>query len=290
VKAFFNPHAIWHRGKRPSYISKSTFSNATLDLVSKLGEAQQSDALTSLSSLEERVGAVAESPLKAALDVFVRQADNVEEVKEKLEGWFDETMERASGWYKRWTKIVVFAVGLLLSAALNADTINVARVLWTDDAVRAAVVAAAEKTGEAEDALEVTPKEAAEAVADLGELQVPLGWIGDRPADGTDVDATTEGQDPREIPGDFGGWVLKILGILITAAALTFGAPFWFDLLKRFVSLRSSGDPKRGGGGSPGNGTNGDETHGRDTNPSAAKASGTKRSRGARRAGAEGKA
>jgi len=36
-------------------------------------------------------------------------------------------------------------------------------------------------------------------------------------------------------------WFLKILGWLITALAISFGAPFWFDLLNRLVDLRGSG-------------------------------------------------
>jgi hypothetical protein len=34
----------------------------------------------------------------------------------------------------------------------------------------------------------------------------------------------------------------SVLGWLITAFAITLGAPFWFDLLNRFISLRSTGN------------------------------------------------
>ena len=34
---------------------------------------------------------------------------------------------------------------------------------------------------------------------------------------------------------------LKVLGWLLTAWAISLGAPFWFDLLNRFIQLRSSG-------------------------------------------------
>ena len=33
----------------------------------------------------------------------------------------------------------------------------------------------------------------------------------------------------------------KLVGFLITALAISLGAPFWFDLLNRFVNLRVSG-------------------------------------------------
>jgi hypothetical protein len=48
-------------------------------------------------------------------------------------------------------------------------------------------------------------------------------------------------------------FITKIGGLLVTAAAASLGAPFWFDLLNRFISIRSTGkapeekpkDPKK---------------------------------------------
>ena len=34
---------------------------------------------------------------------------------------------------------------------------------------------------------------------------------------------------------------MKILGLLLTAVAVTQGAPFWFDLIKKLSNPRSSG-------------------------------------------------
>ena len=38
-------------------------------------------------------------------------------------------------------------------------------------------------------------------------------------------------------------WIvaLNTFGLLITAVALTLGAPFWFDLLKKVANVRSAG-------------------------------------------------
>lgn len=36
---------------------------------------------------------------------------------------------------------------------------------------------------------------------------------------------------------------LKALGWIITAAALSLGAPFWFDTLGKLASLRKAGPP-----------------------------------------------
>ena len=39
----------------------------------------------------------------------------------------------------------------------------------------------------------------------------------------------------------FGGWAKKLVGLLITALAISLGAPFWFDLLKKLVNIRNTG-------------------------------------------------
>jgi hypothetical protein len=40
---------------------------------------------------------------------------------------------------------------------------------------------------------------------------------------------------------DFWGWILKFLGCLWTGLALSLGAPFWFDLLQKFMNIRGAG-------------------------------------------------
>ena len=36
-------------------------------------------------------------------------------------------------------------------------------------------------------------------------------------------------------------WLLSIFGWIITAFAITLGAPFWFDMLKKVIRIRGSG-------------------------------------------------
>lgn len=45
------------------------------------------------------------------------------------------------------------------------------------------------------------------------------------------------------IPSTFGGWMLKVLGLLITGIAVSLGAPFWFDVLNKFMVVRSTVKP-----------------------------------------------
>jgi hypothetical protein len=229
------------RGNRnPSYVSSSTFATVVGDLVSGKPQpaAEQPDRRPSVDmpGLAQRLASDDDDgagDLQDALRTFVNEAVDWEDLKSRIESWFNEAMERVSGWYRRRTRVVLWLLALGLVAALNADTVHVARVLWLDPTVRtAAAVAARESVQEdaaaADDAADQPLEAAAEAADAIGELQgvgLPLRWS----------EETT--------PDDGGGWALKVLGLLITAFALTFGAPFWFDVLKRFVGVRSSGPP-----------------------------------------------
>lgn len=58
----------------------------------------------------------------------------------KLEQWFDDTMERATGWYKRYTRIVLFTIGLVVAYVFNVDTIAIHRILSTNKTAREQMV------------------------------------------------------------------------------------------------------------------------------------------------------
>ena len=38
-----------------------------------------------------------------------------------------------------------------------------------------------------------------------------------------------------------GRWIVKIFGLLMTGFAISLGAPFWFDMLNKVISIRSAG-------------------------------------------------
>ncbi len=77
-----------------------------------------------------------------------------------------------------------------------------------------------------------TAQLAADCVAEVNQLGLPLGWAGEN------------------TPDDAWGSLGKALGLLVTAFAITLGAPFWFDLLGKFARLRATG--KREGTGKSG--------------------------------------
>ena len=170
--------------------------------------------------LERSLAAIPNKELSEALVSLCRAAENnAASFNRAAERWFDDSMERVSGWYKRRVQLILFGLAVIVVVVLNADTFAAGRVLWRDDAVRSAVVQQAEAAAASTtDDIDVD-----QAVSDL---QLPLGW------------QLSFGDGATELPNDVVGWLAKLLGLAITVGAIMLGAPFWFDLLSKFVRVR----------------------------------------------------
>jgi hypothetical protein len=66
------------------------------------------------------------------------------------------------------------------------------------------------------------------------------GWDDDRTRLAADIVRNGDGLFVRSAWA-FGAFWRHLLGWIVTILAISIGAPFWFDLLNRFVNLRSAG-------------------------------------------------
>jgi hypothetical protein len=212
---------------------------------------------------------LAASPLlQQRLEVLIRQAainaataaERLALLRQQIEGWFDDTMDHVTGWYKRNRQWGAFAIGLVIAAFLNLDSIQITTALWRQPALREALTTAATQELEAR-ALE--PEAAAPGVTveqleeSLSALSIPFGWQFP-PVSGYDPasQACRLFPNSRGEVGGLGwngqclrwqdapkGWgiLTKLVGIIITAAAAMQGAPFWFDILDKFLPIRAAG-------------------------------------------------
>lgn len=176
-------------------------------------------------------------------------AGDVERFRENVEMWFNDGMDRVSGAYKRHTMAWQAVIGLLLAVLMNVDAVQITRTLWHDSAVRQVIVAQAEGVAARDQAPAGGAGEFSALTTQVSSLGLPVGWRGcEAPAAGTAVSAVSESASlgtPLLWCAE-GGWnwlglLPMLLGWCLTAAAVSLGAPFWFDTLKRFISIRSSG-------------------------------------------------
>jgi hypothetical protein len=209
--------------RRPSYVPARAFALTLLETVTpdtgpKLGANLYEEAMETV----EKFPTVLQEVSSAGLSNAQRK---LEAVRAELERAFDEAMDRASGWYKRYVQWWLIVLSLIVTIGLNVSAFTVGERLWKDDALRAAVVQQAQAAvaeGEQQPSEEAkTPADVAKEIDAINELKLPIGW----------ADANTQ--------GDF--WS-RLAGWLVTAALISLGAPFWFDVLGKLSSLRGTGN------------------------------------------------
>ena len=247
VKAFYDHPLVQalSKGKdgRPSYIPPETVGQVVEALVTANGAAK---------SLTEAVNALPGTPetnrIKGLLNAFVRQASHdAAAFRKVVEKHFDAVMDRASGWVKRRQQMVALVVSAVLVIGANVDTIALATSLASSPEARARIVEIAEKrlteaktientieeqgkagkakgaitTDQAKQQSEEALKAFNQAKFDLQSAGLRIGWKG--------------------WPSSPSEWPAKVAGLLVSIFAVSLGAPFWFDVLQRFVRVREAG-------------------------------------------------
>lgn len=110
-----------------------------------------------LIPLLEGLRQVDEAAFRKALKVLIGSARTLEEAQTQLASWFDQRMDQLSEMYKRRLTMFSLGIGLALAVILNADTLQIARTLFDDPSVRAALVTAANTAVETEQLAALLP-------------------------------------------------------------------------------------------------------------------------------------
>ena len=241
-----------------------------------------------------------ESTRKALVSLIDAAGNDATKARENIENWFNSSMDRVSGWYKRRSQIIIFVIGFVIAFAVNPDSVLIAKRLAADKPLRESLATAAEEYARANANATPTPTPSPSpspsptppagnsnsntnsnansntnsnsntdkkptgatttngrtcpptckdvdspecklkrSLCDLESLGLPIGWEYEN-----DLRRKWPG---TQITGE-GGWLRQIywhfLGWLITALAISLGAPFWFDLLNKVIVVRSTVKPK----------------------------------------------
>ncbi|GEM_PF-6253171 len=322
--------ALAPEGRHPSYIAPATFTRVVREMirddVAALNPDKAPPADATLSVLLERWNPPNEKDgkqVQSALTAVLRGAKDPAEEEQRMQDWFNATMERSTGWYKRDSQLHSAVIALLLTVLVNADTLQMAERLWTNPTLRAAVLEAAKEraknppvgleypdpdnpeptTPVAAHGEELLTDAERQALTDLtgwseefrgfnrrvAEMRVRQRFGDDtakcvqarrkldsgtcvcqKPEDAAACqeasrlvetpcckavfeelrashnDASFPGRAFLFNPGVAWDWLLWILslhttGWLLTAAAVSLGAPFWFEQLQRLMKLRGAG-------------------------------------------------
>jgi len=261
----------WH--SKPSYLNASDFSTVVVSMLLKEGGSGPDKAARIKSALDKNEFIINGQTVKIAPETLMELKDKLTDVdfdfvkfKTELEKWYDSTMERASGWYKRKVQLFLFVIGFFIAAAFNVNTFHIVKVLSKDKDARNQLVAMAnniEKSDSIQNIINLT-KDTAQLTSDSVYRQAYNTLINDQ-NDVAKILGSGWGFDKmRKQKTDKNGQVSmarfhlwdkikyiawrsfnpfnNFLGFVVTALALSMGAPFWFDLLNKLRAVKGSGN------------------------------------------------
>jgi hypothetical protein len=297
-KAFYAHPLIKYLGEnkthsKPAYLTAQNFSKVMIDLLRgdnvQPGQDYNLDIKRALKNGKTLWGSgtkISKDTLTFLASIWTDSQGDVVKFQGHLEKWFDDTMERASGWYKRKIQMILLVIGFLIAWFFCADTFVIIKNLSNDKGARDQIVSMAnayvQNNKIAIDTLKI--KNAAELkdyrdrldslLAIKNQLNTDIskanfilgigGWLPDRVKVNTNIkskkrtyypqiDAKSLSCEDKKIAngiiwfscGEKWCYFFRLLyyhffGFLITALAISLGAPFWFDLLNKLMKLRSS--------------------------------------------------
>jgi len=220
---------------RPTYIASPLFTRVLLISLAEIHNLP----LTDVTSIVD--GLPAGSVLKQKLGAIILGIENDKTAcVSAVEQWYDHTMDRVNGLYKRYTQGWLIGLGMLLAVVFNANLFMITQRMWTSKDARDAVTATAQmyscKGGEP---CTLPNYETArnEIQSKLGD-ELPLGYDWKYVRSYWQAGADPEHSGMMAVAGH---WAFNFTGWLLMAIAVSLGAPFWFDLLNKLVNLRLTG-------------------------------------------------
>lgn len=316
----------------PDYISSDMFSEAFVDIIAQQNTASTTTdesvvsntvdpkILKMMTRFESGVNAMQPSPFKNLMISFIdKSGTDYTVLKAHLENWYNDYMDRVSGWYKLNQRTKLIFIGFIVAIGLNVDSLHLIKVLSLDDTLKNRLVQQADQTvdrikdssvnqptigsmqneqlldlvkpSKTTDTDKLSPKantnqfkkymlfndsltkaqliftdsvskqsvkQLDEGIHVLSQLDIPVGWSCNAAPlswitcchyspnnllsqQASQTPSLTTYMDHRNATSGDGNFWKYLIGIIISGFSLSFGAPFWFDLLVKLVNVRRSG-------------------------------------------------
>ncbi|MHC5615452.1 MAG: hypothetical protein ACYTXA_31920 [Nostoc sp.] len=155
--------------------------------------------------------------------------EEINQFKNEVETWFDRSMDRASGVYKRNAKGVAIIIGISIAILTNTDTFHLINRLSQDSVIRSAITQSASQRADY-----INDQQARNKIEKLlGNASVPIGW--------QNLNQQFDPNSGNVLLITIWQLFRLICGWIVSGLAIAMGAPFWFDILNKFINVRNAG-------------------------------------------------
>lgn len=236
----------------PSYIPSSNFALTLIDVVAKKAPAPVGNLFADFTAglpvftaqFAHVAGGNTPRPVVEVLGTLSGIATNITDLQEAIEKWYNEYMNRVSGWYQAHTVFTIRLIAIAITVAFNLNCIRLVKDIGNNSILRANLTGIAVKIVD-QNALDTAKARAADQytamniraldslTGTVSAVSLPIGWR-------TDF-FDNECKIHTDFATGLGSVLLVLLGWLITAGCLSMGAPFWFNLLIQLVNVRRAG-------------------------------------------------
>lgn len=234
----------------PSYIPPSSFSkvfislllNTEGNLTNKAGNISE----VTFANLKDAVEKWPYGHTKMAIKTLLGDANgDIEKFKHSLEEWFNSSMERVTGWYKKRVQFILLFIGFALALVFNADSIALFKSLVKDAPLRNSLVSSSQEFARNADSVQSLSahEQFDENLKRVNNLRLPLGWDWNVKDNDLSKSNYSLAIPTDEGKGLFWNWVAKLWGLFLTGVAISLGSGFWFDMLNKVSIIRSSLKP-----------------------------------------------
>ena len=215
------------------------------DTAISLATEDKIDSNEILSALKEK----SDSFSKQILIHFKQAGGDLQNARQNIIHWYNESWRTYSIRYKQWTMLISFITALIIAFCLNLDSIMFIRFLWTNEAMNnlqktcsEAVAGDSGLWNQDDTALTKYFRTVETAAFEIRQRFFPFGWKGPCYLNGEDLNQQKTAfflQDLRCLPVFCAQWALKILGIAFTALAVSLGAEYWFKVLEKYLRIKT---------------------------------------------------
>lgn len=248
LEKFYSHPTIKYLGEdkifsKPSYLHAHNFSQTIIHLLrgEEYDGRNQNESDLIFKAIYQNPLRINPQTVRNLKHLFADARQDTYLFKNKLEDWYEETMERASGWYKKQTQFILVIIGFFIAYCFNVDSIAISKILMKDKKAREEMVQLAASR----------QAQYAVFIDSLNKNRVTIDTSRTGPSDKYLQETYLRLKADDTAAMDILGLIkpgspyqkkeLKFWGWLLTALAISLGAPFWFDLLNKFMKLREGG-------------------------------------------------
>lgn len=256
--------AISPPGTSPNFIPPEVFSLAVVDILDLNHQAGDTVAVR-LESARSAFGKGYENVFDTLKPMANASGSSLDLFRRKVEDWFNSTMRQAQNQYRVCIQVIAISVAFLVCVVLNADTFMYAQTLWSHPQTAASLASEAQRISKDQSSpvsvqqtsLQNTggkPAQPDHHLQSASPLPVPpelqkskadalslIGWSG-KPSWSRSYDPS----NPHRYPREFGDYLAKLAGLLVTAIAASLGSAYWYKAISQVASLRAAGQSSEG--------------------------------------------